>query len=703
MKSTIFSPLAISLLLGLGTLCADACGPYTPKIPTPEFFALKNYHKNMVDYEKAENIRLWQSLTSPQIPLADIEKAVYKTSYDQITFEDTPDNLFFTYLDNTNDTELRSLLLTAKQMEGQWNSTRSPWYYPAHRNSADDAGDFQEIIDRCNAYEGSRLKDRYGLQAVRAYFASRRYADCIHYYDSVFTAFPDDNLMKRMATRYAAGCWSRLGDAAKADSMFAVAGDVWSISADNRLEYMAQHNPAAPQLMEYIRSQAADTAFLKEAAALAEKVVADKRVTNKGDWHFLLAYANNELLANRPAATAQIRRALSRSFSTDELANLARAYKMKLDAQNGNRSSLLADLKWIETKADAMNPEANQWIRRLENIVYTGWVPNLWQRGDYPTAILLCAYADNFSDDRAKVDAWEKTLIYSMPTTSLTKQQMRSSRRYDNLNDYACLSFQLMGSLTSSQLANAYNNIMADTPLFNHLRKKARTDRDYYYELIGTLALREENFDRAINYLSTVSSDYQQTMNIFKYNYLARDPFVAYPTRWEESDFGYEYEYRRSSRKSKYPQLDAKLNFAKKMKALAKQITGGATPDDRGLARLNYAIGRRNSLEECWALTQYWRGECTGKFEPDLNYWNDDYAENNYAFLYDYPTSVGHEATEKHYAAEIAAAKAMLRTDEARARAEHILGNNATVVRRYANTATAQLIKTSCDNWQNWL
>lgn len=143
--------------------------------------------------------------------------------------------------------------------------------------------------------------------------------------------------------------------------------------------------------------------------------------------------------------------------------------------------------------------------------------------------------------------------------------------------------------------------------------------------------------------------------------------------------------------------------FARKMKMYRQQMSHGRTPDERGLARLMYAIGRRNSFEECWALTQYWRGWCSGIFVPLLPYRDDDFAENNYEFLYDYESTIGHNATEKIYSDEVRASLAMLTSDEARAKAHYRLNNLATVVRQYGNTPTARLIKTSCDNWKSWL
>ncbi len=55
------------------------------------------------------------------------------------------------------------------------------------------------------------------------------------------------------------------------------------------------------------------------------------------------------------------------------------------------------------------------------------------------------------------------------------------------------------------------------------------------------------------------------------------------------------------------------------------------------------------------------------------------------------------------YKREVAAAMAMLITDEARARAEYLLGNLRTIVRRYGDTAVAGQVRAHCDRWRQWL
>lgn len=206
----------------------------------------------------------------------------------------------------------------------------------------------------------------------------------------------------------------------------------------------------------------------------------------------------------------------------------------------------------------------------------------------------------------------------------LSFSDIRDGEEHADHIDYGSLSFQMMGSLSSSKLASAYDSILADTPLYVFLRRKACTDKDYFNELIGTLALREENYNRAETYLSKVSQQYLKAMNIDKHGYLSRNPFSSYPSRWKVWTPSYagaeSWESENQAvRHAIMSNPNAKLDFARRMQEYKRLMTYGRTPDERGLARLMYAIGRRNSFEECWALTQYWRGGCTGIFERTCN------------------------------------------------------------------------------------
>lgn len=715
MKSRIFIPLAISLFSIISiSFRASACGPFYPVIPTPSFFKPSEQAKNMADYEREENLRLWQSITSRRIPLTDIEKVVYQDSLEEFyknVYGPTvkSNNLFYTFLRNTPNKEFATFLEYAKNMSEQWQKEKSPWYYPTDCMYDEDYVDWDQFLSIFSNYEGKLLADRYALQSTRTLFAARRYRDCILYADSAFAKTPDANLMKRMADRYVAGCWKRLGEPDKADSLFAKTGDIWSISKDKRIELMAGLNPNAPQLMEYIRANSSDSAFMVSMIPYASKMVKDRRISSKGDWHYLLAYTNNRYCHNLAEARTQIYAALKQPFSSEEFKNLAHAYKMKIDAQSGDQSHLYADLKWAEGQLDVLNPYALDWEGMLQNIIYENWIPALWRKKDYTTAILLCSYADDlgarFETEPSPHRSAPRCDVYSSLTCY---PEERGYRRRNNGFDYGSLLFQMMGSLSSEELANVYSGIFRNNPLYNFLRKHTSTDKDYFYEVIGTLALREENYARAVKYLSKVSNRYLASMNIDRDGYLDRDPFIIYPRRWKTVTYDWDstpesYDFdNQAADHTSGSNPGAKLSFARKMLQYQKEMKHGRTVDDRGMARLMYAVGRRNSFEECWALTQYWRGG-VALFYPALGYGGERLSETTYDFLYDYESQKRYKETEEIYDRELAAAEAMLQSDEAKAKANYLLGNLKTIVVRYGNTPTARFVKSSCDNWKNWL
>lgn len=694
MKSTICSILlqasSVFVFMSAGTFSSRACGPYTPLIPTPEFFQ-SSWTTGMTkkDFEKEENLCLWQRLTSAKIPLEDIEEAVYRDKASKLAAilndsQQKTTNLFYLYLRRTNDKEIGDFLLHAKSLEERRAEFISPWYYPSSRHTA-ETGDFQMLIDTFKSYQGERLRDRYALQIVRALFASRQYDKCVEYYDSAFVSFPDANLFKRMAMDYVAGCWSRLGDTDKANEYFARTGNLLSLKMDNPFEYMVNVNPDCPELFQYVQDCSDDSAKMCALKPFVEKIIQTAKVKYYGNWEFALAYIAGEHHKNYKEASLHIKKSLQLLFSSDELRDHAYAYKMKCDAALGDSKTLLSDLQWLEGKMDLSLEELKlswfqcHWYRTLQHIVYMHWVPVLWKKKDYATAILLCGYVDN----------------------------KRPFNMWHGFNAYSSLSFQLMGSLTSSQLIDVKRQIHTGDMLFRYLKKYARIDSDYWDELIGTLALREEDYATAMAYLASVSEEYQKTMHI--YNYLQRDPFFAYPYRWYEKvqkygDYKYIYACEHVSIRKLLPDSrNAKLRFASQMYRYQMEMKSGKNAEERGLARLKYAIGRRNAFEECWALTQYWRGESVPTlFIPRLA-WGDICLSDVYDFLFDYEKSIGHLKVNEMYNKEIKAAMAMLQSDEAKAEAEYMFFNVKTIIKRYPNTSTAYLIRTSCDDWSSWL
>ena len=147
--------------------------------------------------ERKENCRLWQKLSSEEIPLEDIEKVVYKYTLDQMkdmmTVKDP--NAFASWIRKNNDMEIYEFLKLAKICERTRGLMNDPWYYPSKND-----GTFMSLIEieeKAKEYSGSRLKDRYALQAVRAMFSAKRYKECIEYWEGIKDCLPE-GLIKNM-------------------------------------------------------------------------------------------------------------------------------------------------------------------------------------------------------------------------------------------------------------------------------------------------------------------------------------------------------------------------------------------------------------------------------------------------------------------------------------------------------------------------
>lgn len=700
MKSIRYILVAVSCLI---TTCFDAhaCGAYYEEIPSPCFFASSSRPVNMNEAQIRLNILLWQQQTSTRIPVSDIRQAVYTDSYDTFkkrSNDRSDDNAFYTFIRNAGDYETVLFLLTAKKLEETRRKINSPWYYPKDRNDG-DAEAFQEIIDICKSYRGRRFADRYALQMIRACFASGRYQDCVDIFNERLDSLPEDNLMKRMALGYIAGCWARLGDIDRANDYFAAVGDISSIVHDDPIAYLTGRNPDSPMLLSHLQSIAAtgDSAKVTALLPVAEAVLSDSVTAYRGDWEFLSAYIANDYLGDKEAARASIGRALSSEFSSEDFADHARAYRMLLDADENNSKTLLEDLQWIKDKVDILSPTKGEWKDLLQNIVFSHWLPVLMHEEDYTKAVLLCGFVDNLSANSTLhyQDAYDAN---GNEIAFITYDQMRKDPSTRNTVDYSSRSFDLMQSLKSTQLAKVYKTIVATKdPLLKFLKNYARTDADYFFELIGTLCMREERYADAVNYLSRVSQEYSRRLNIRPY--LRRDPMFCYPVRYTErtrGEWSYIEAYSVSTKNTLLPSADnAKLNFARTMADLRQKILkASADPDTCGLAMIDYAIAWRNSFEECWALTQYWRGVYIS------NTASSDFSTTQYPFFYDYTDS---KKVEERFRQMTRQALKILRSDEVRARAYYRLGDLRSIVRRYADTETAAIVRKSCDNWRDWI
>ena len=670
----------LSIILSIVSLSTNACGPYLPLIPQCGYFYFHKIDAPLIPPESSEleNCELWRSITDSNISRQDIFKVVYEDSCEEFysvlfSKEKPTENKFYRYILENKDDEVRDFLWIAKNLEQRRRDLSSPWYYPSSRIQPDDTGELSDIVEKCLGYKGNRLADRYALQAIRALFSEKKFRKCIQVYDKKLKNLPDDNLFKKLAKGYVAGSRIKTGDRLKGYKMFAELGKYDEILKDGGVEFVALSNPDCNSLIDYINDHSIDSGNAGFYKKIVLEVLRRQKTQYPGAWQFLLAYIEGEFFSNYSLAQTLLDKALTLDFPSPGMLDEARVYKAKINASLFRQSSLAEDMFWFEKNITPDNPKL---VNSLKSLIYKEWAWRLWKKKEYATAILLCAFAENINAGFADTDG---------------KQSV-----------YGALSFRLMESLTSGELIRVKNKIESDTSAFYGLLKKyARLEPAMLDELIGTIALREEKYDLAKDFLRKVPPGYIREMNI--YPYLASDPFAYCRNLWDDLEADLIKDINGDIDNDQALRMNKKYLFASEMARCQRMMKNSPSADERGIARLKYAIGRKNSFDDCnWALTQYWRGRCVlTLFQPYVSY---DYDEvYKYDFLYDYEETIGDEKTHKIFRKEIRKAMNEIKSDEAKAHALYLLGHLKTIKKSFPHTRYGHLLKTSCDNWSAWL
>ena len=713
MKSTLFTNAALAVAISFAAHRAEACGPYYDDIPTPSFIEpLADY--SVYDIRQIENLEQWRALTSTDIPLEDIKKVVYKAPLkvflDSVKAPDTPaSNRFYSYLRNTHDSEAVEFLTLAKELETYRKELQSPWYYPTSREYKTETDALNSFTDRCLAYSGTRFSDRYGLQAVRALFASRQYERCIALYDSIFADVPADNLFKRMSLDYVIGCKANLDDGNNYDDYFDMTGDVLSIRDKDGLIRSMGINGNAPGWIDYIRREfdSIDSLDLWNAA---KHCATNDNVTNKGDWYYILAYLAGEKFGNTHDARRYVDAALREKFAFDDFRDQARAYRLKVSGHTADMSTLLDDLRWIETKITPDSKDMHFWSRILQNAVHTEWVPALWDQGRYADMALLCNYADNIEivKDSTGYGFWPYNEI--IPFGTLPQAWKGKARTAFERHQFSNLSFRLLESLKSKDIARIKSELQQSTPLYRHLKRYSGLSTDFLNELAGTLALREGDYRMAVDYLSHVSKRYLEGMRVYDENYLSRNPFYLADDRVKYCDAAKSPIFRELALDSgRLPDSspDNKLLFARRMIQLDNLARTSKSADVKAMAQFLYAKGHFNSFERSWALTQYWRGVYCGIYYPFILS-DEDYrfflpAGRCFRSLYDYERSDYPDYVKSLYTMRLHDIMESDASDEVKAQIAYLSYNEDKVNRYYDYTRIGNIIRTHCDGLTDWI
>lgn len=629
MKSNICF-LLISVLLFVNSAQADACGPYEYYPYGYKMYRVFDKNSVVKTDERKENCILWQKLTSAEIPLEDIEMVVYKYTLTQMrelmTVHDP--NAFATWIRTNDDREVYEFLMLAKICENTRGLMNNPWYYPSKNDGTYMS--LIEIEEKAKAYKGTRLKDRYALQAVRAMFSAQRYQECVDYWNDVEEDLPD-GLIKEMSRSYLVGAYSRIGQIDVALEYFTDVEDLNSIifclrrqgkikDVADELECIAKYAPDSYQIPEilqwvvtgfepwgsadYTYQERMDTTMVNsidrelfgKLYRLSVKMTQQPVSKNRAVWCYTAAFLAD--LEAKPHEAWKYIQMATKCPTSEYMKESIRVLKIYLDAKvsvydSAYESRLFNDLKWLDAKIRGeltedlrsniteyyyyylrSNISFYYWNDMLRRILLAEVCPRMLDRGMVTRALQLANLADN--------------MLLNL-TNNLEGKSLKEYRSSDNYNsiDYCSEFFMMMKDCVTIGDLTAYvnNTQSAQSSAFdNYLNERGFIDKDYFYDLIGTRYLSELNYDKAVRYLSNVSSSYQPRLNTSAYMY--RDPFsIAESSLREYKNY--------------------KLTFAKEMLRLEKSIASATDQNKKAFDLIRYGTGLRNSFTYCWILTEY--------------------------------------------------------------------------------------------------
>ena len=680
------------------------------------------------------NCKSWQSITSETIPLEDIYKVVYTmplAEFEKI-FNNPKvkyENRFVEWI-TKRDRAILEFLYIAKTNEYIRIQRNSRWYYPTMR--IDASMSLEQIAEKSLQSTDKRLRDRYLLQAVRAYFSLGMYQQCVDIWNGEASKLPADNAMRAMIHPYIAGAEFRLDNSQRAIEYFAQIGDVSSmlycanrtgekLSTVEAIELVYKYAPDSRYITQSLQGYvsyiepdgdmfARDylSSWEREQRQIRRQRIAElmplclaKAREDKGNsgamWYYTAAFLSD--LDGKTKQADDYLRLAEQCKQTDFMRESIMVMRIYLDAKlskydHAYEAKLFGQLKWLDSKiANNITSDVEKdvsemyklnlcrsfyyWNDVMRRIVLSEICPRMVKAGRYTRALQLANMADNRLlnlVDKVQSYRWVDSQT-GYETVSCTMKQYRYSPDAFNSRDYSNHFFELIDSVGLSRVVNYVDAVRNPKGEFDRfLNARGYVAADYLNDILGTQALRNMKYDKAVEYLGAVSFEY----NMYHLNsYMIYDPFSF--ERRRIGDYRADFDYM-GGFKSKY---DFKYAFAKEMQLLEQCIAASKEPNRKALLMMRYAVGIRNSFDACWALTHYYKGSLYfGSAVVDKQDWqSDSYTQAATAKFCQIVDSACQMATDKQIAAHI----------------QYGLCNFKTVATKYADTELGEYVRGKCD------
>lgn len=445
--------------------------------------------------------------------------------------------------------------------------------------------------------------------------------------------------------------------------------------------------------------------FYNELRRFAQRAVENSKCHQKGMWNYALSYLYY-LDGNLTKAQSYINRAVQ-SKATSFIENSIRAFRFLINAQYANSSQsytdlLLRDLKWLDDQMlnyakltpqenwqynNKMNWKVCYWQDVARKVLLGVVCPKMKQVGKTTLALQLANYASNriyqlFPLYEAYHYGYDDPQDKESYSVILPMDEYRKYWKGPNYFDWQSQFFEWINNSSADNAAEYSQRIHnPKSSIDKFLNERGYIDTDYIYDIVGTLYLREMNYNKASKWLAKVSSDYQNRMNIAKDGYFRLDPF----------------RYQCDKKHFLSDTTDYKLKFAQEMERLERMINSDVEANRKAEAKIRYAIGLRNSFGKCWYLTTY---------EYNMGLSTEEEWRN-----WEWHTSSDREGFKDNTNAQRAYKKVDALMDEAiaeftdsekAAQAQLEMMNYATLIKQYPNTKAAAHIRSRCDNYYDY-
>ncbi len=715
-----------TISLALAALTGIACGPFV--IVPKDFVVYKPNPKNVskTSQQVQPSHMAWCEFAGNGVKPADVASVMSRSSKAMGHFSLLSTNTFERWL--ARNAAARDYVLLAKQCEETRDMMRDPWWYP---ETEDDEHVFiEDIEERALRHSAKEVQGRYVLLAIRAMVTQRKWQQCLDYWNRV------EKDVKCQAVRdlvepNIVGCRFHLGDSVNALRDFVRLGDVRSVEfccSQMKMNWMdlAEVNPEIWIYESYIQdylvwldnilngySIYANEMTSREKNEILDKcrqyrdrcvkVVREKNPRNAALWLYAAA-AMSDALGEYSQAIAlcdQSMRAPGHERMDDRIAVLkfhVQACCMPMgpayDAMLYDGMKLLANN--TARQAKRLKKEINKELRRSKeedgyeadlNYIYSYEMRDCDNPGNYWHNML---YRIVVGEAVPRLVAADKTTLALMATNVAEGYLAKMAGADALMRVYDNSTFMLADSLSLAQLKRYMLTVENPSTEFEKwLASNCYKNADYWNELLGTRCLRDMNYREAISYLEKVSPEYQLKMNIVPY-------FKYDPMRHQEMRVD--------------SVLNYKLNYARSMLEAQNAMDTARDPNERALAMLRMAIGLENAADGHKRLAQYLYFEDLMEANPDL-YADEEVTGRDWQLLR-YGTGWLHglsEADRRALKRQIALGRRLKKrafdtfTDrEIAARCWVEMCGYKTVMKRYSETVTAEILRTRCDELRDY-